>query len=53
MLVTYLRKLLTFCGVRDSDITFVSVNNALTSDGPDAADRQAAGAQIASLAEGC
>lgn len=51
MLEPYLSKLLTFCGVADSDITFVSVNNALLPQGPDREDRENAASQMDRLAE--
>ena len=39
MLEPYLLKLLIFCGVNESDIVFVTVNNALSPSGPDRRDR--------------
>ncbi len=52
MLEPYLRALLTFCGVHQTDITFVTVNNALSPEGPDAGDAVGANGQVAQLAEG-
>ena len=41
MLEPYLLKLLTFCGVGEDDITFVTLNNMLSPDGPDRRDQGA------------
>jgi len=50
MLEPYLRKLFAFCGVASEDMTFVSLNNALSPDGPDRADEDGAERQIEDLA---
>jgi len=51
MLEPYLRKLLVFCGVVESDIRFVAVNNALLPGGADLGDENSAADQITQLAE--
>ncbi|MEO1090046.1 MAG: NAD(P)H-dependent oxidoreductase [Pseudomonadota bacterium] len=50
MLEPYLIKLLTFCGVAETDITFVSVNDALAPGGPSPADAASAASRIQRLA---
>ena len=51
MLEPYLVKLLTFCGVAERDIAFVSLNNALSPEGPDPADEDKAAQDIERLAQ--
>ncbi len=50
MLEPYLLKLLAFCGVSQSDITFVSLNNALSPTGPDKTDEATAASRVDDLA---
>ena len=51
MLEPYLVKLLTFCGAAERDIAFVSLNNALSYEGPDPADEDRAAREMERLAE--
>ena len=51
MLEPYLRALLTFCGVDRDGIAFITVNNALSPDGPDAGDERQASGYVARLVE--
>ncbi len=50
MLESYLVKLLTFCGVADGDITFVSLNDTLAPGGPGRAAIETADREIERLA---
>ena len=50
MLEPYLIRLLTFCGVAEADITFISVNNALLAQGPDRQDEETAASRMDRLA---
>ena len=50
MLEPYLVKLLTFCGVADGDITFVSLNDTLAPGGPGRAAIETADREIERLA---
>jgi FMN-dependent NADH-azoreductase len=50
MLEPYLLKLFSLCGVDRADMTFVSVNNALSPNGPEQSDREGAESRIEELA---